>query len=61
MVVIRFCMAFLCLVREDPIRHSRSYEQYGDAKGEEIYQDLCSLQAVNAVEVGLYCYLLQIC
>lgn len=37
------------------MRHSRIYEQYGDdTKGEEIYQDLCSLQARTAFEVSMF-------
>lgn len=45
---------FFGLIREDPVRHSRIYEQYGDdTKGEEIYQDLCSLQARTAFEVSM--------
>lgn len=38
---------FLC-DRDDPVRHSRVYEHYG----EEIYQDLCSLQARYYCEVS---------
>lgn len=54
-VVLDICMAFCVCIRDDPIRQSRAvYEQYGDTKGEEIYQDLCSLQAVNALEVGMF-------
>lgn len=49
-------MAFFFIYnREDPVRHSRIFEQYGDeTKYEEIYQDLCSLQARTAFEVSTW-------